>query len=83
MHGEAEPMSGLFFMVSIDVTRRDPPFKPFYKWYLENENMDLEASMELVRTTMETCLVGIALYLDLLYVSPTQSGFMLNNTDPN
>lgn len=76
LHDEAEPMRGVFFIVSIDVERRPAaPFKPFYKWYLEDEDMDLEKSLKQVLGVIESVLVNIAINRKLLYVSLPQSVF--------
>ena len=51
-----------------DIGEEDPPFKPFYKWYIEDETMDGFEALRRVRENIEDRLLWYAKEENLLCV---------------
>lgn len=70
LHAEpSDPYTGLYYLVVEDLERRDPPFKPIYKWYIEDSEMDAHDALYKVRQLVGGGLKRIANEHNLLYVS--------------
>ena len=77
-------MNRVYFIVCVDVERREAaPFRPLYKWYLEDENMDLRETLIRADAVIEHVLGSIADNKKLLYVTIRLAHpvFMLTDCD--
>ena len=69
MHAEAsKTVAGAYYIVVVDVESQDPPYKPFFRWYLEDTEMDLKAALLNMRRAAGNELFSIARKKGLLCV---------------